>query len=144
MVTKPSLADGEDVNLGEKHGDGALRGGRRCLGRPPLRDGRVGWRQQAVHWRGCPQAFPVHFNFDGQVYNPSTNRWRSLPKMNTPRWERFPYCSYAHPAPKILLSQVELLLVGAGRDADRHRRVHRVCHHRLHGGASQRSLASQI
>ena len=62
MVTKPSLADGEDVNLGEKHGDGALRGGRRCLGRPPLRDGRVGWRQQAAHWRGCSQTFPVHFN----------------------------------------------------------------------------------
>ena len=26
-------------------------------------------------------------NFDRQVYNPTTNRWRSLPKMNTPRWE---------------------------------------------------------
>ena len=37
--------------------------------------------------------FPVHFNFDEQVYNPSTNRWRSLPRMNTPRWERFPFCS---------------------------------------------------
>ena len=63
--------------------------------------------------------------------------------MNTPRWEIFPCYSYAQPAPKILLSQVELLPVGAGRDADRYRRVHRVCHHRLHGGAPQRSLAAQ-
>ena len=58
-----------------------------CFGRPPLRCRRVGRHQEASHWRGAINK--IHLLIGNkeieQVYNPITNRWKSLPKMNTPR-----------------------------------------------------------
>ena len=72
---------------GEKHEHCEIWRRRCCLGRIPLRCWGLGRHQEASHWGGAINK--IHLVIGNkeieQVYNPTTNRWKSLPKMNTPR-----------------------------------------------------------